>query len=369
MKKTIVISAINLFEGGPFSILDDCIRELVHDRYEYNIKILVHSIKLVEHYQSSNIEFVQFPKSRKSYVNRLFYEFFYFYKLSKKWDVYLWLSLHDVSPFVKAEKQAVYCHNASIFRDVYFRDIYLQPTLFFFSLLYKYIYKINIKANKYLITQSSWMRDAFSDLFSISKERIIVAKPTTTIVPANIKEAFKYGKNKTFFFPAFPRPFKNFEVIGDACAILYENKITNFEVYITLDGSENIYSKLIYNKYKHLPNINFLGLLSREEVFKVYKECDVLIFPSTLESWGLPISEFKDFNKPILLVDLPYAHETLGYYQKVNFFDANNPKILADLMRKHINNDITFDGNKDLNILSPFASNWKELFQILLQDK
>lgn len=213
------------------------------------------------------------------------------------------------------------------------------------------------------------MREAFSDLFSISKENILVAKPTSKIQYNDDGNKFFRNKKKVFFYPAFPRAFKNFEIIGEACKILQNENMTNFKVYLTLDGSENEYAKLIHKKYKDISNMNFLGLLSREEVFDLYKKSDVLIFPSTLETWGLPISEFKVFNKPILLVDLPYAYETLGYYQKVNFFDANNPKILAELMKMHIYDTISYDNNKDIEILPPFATNWRELFQILLNDK
>lgn len=352
------------------SILKECLFELNNPSYEeYDIKFLVHDRSLLSQDVKKNITFIEFPLSRKSYFFRFYYEYFKFRQLSKAWDVYLWLSLHDISPFVISKKQAVYCHNPSVFRTVSLKDVYLQPTLFLFTIFYKFIYKFNIKSNKYIILQSSWMRDAFSDLFSISKKSIIVAKPTSTIhYPNGSNDVFR-DKQSVFFYPAFPRSFKNFEIIGEACKILQGENITNFKVYLTLDGSENKYSKLIYKKYKDISNIYFLGLLSHDEVFDFYKKCDVLIFPSTLETWGLPISEFKAFNKPILLVDLPYAYETLGYYQKVNFFDANSPKILAELMRKHIYDNINFDGNKDHNILPPFASNWKELFQILLQDK
>ena len=34
---------------------------------------------------------------------------------------------------------------------------------------------------------------------------------------------------------------------------------------------------------------------------------DFLIFPSLLETWGLPISEFEQTNKKMILANLPYA--------------------------------------------------------------
>ncbi len=371
-KRKIVISGVNLFEGGGLSILKKCLAELNQKSYnEYEIIAIVENKKLLEYDETSNITFVEFPCSRKSYFFRLYYEYFKFRQLSKEWDIYLWLSLHDISPFVKADIQAVYCHNPSIFRQISLKDIYyLQPVYFFFTLFYRFVYRINIHSNSFVIVQSSWMRNAFSYLFSIPIERIIVAQPNINTSNIRIKENIYIDKkNKIFFYPAFPRPFKNFEIIGDACEILFKKNITNFKIYLTINGSENKYAKYIYNRYGYLPNIEFTGQLINDRVFGLYDECDALIFPSTLETWGLPISEFKEFDKPIFLVDLPYAHETLGEYKKASFFKADKPLELAELIIKYIDNTIIFDGNKGTNIKSPFAPNWSELFKILLKKK
>ena len=153
-----------------------------------------------------------------------------------------------------------------------------------------------------------------------------------------------------------------------------ENKnIENFKVYLTIDGSENIYSKEIVEKYGRLKCIEFIGLQTRENLMKYYSKIETVIFPSKLETWGLPISEAKAFGKNIILADLEYAHETLGTYEKVMFFEPDNAEKLAEKIEMLINDDenmknIEFDGNFEKNIEKPFCKNWKELFDILLLD-
>jgi glycosyltransferase involved in cell wall biosynthesis len=44
----------------------------------------------------------------------------------------------------------------------------------------------------------------------------------------------------------------------------------------------------------------------------------------------LPLSEAKSLGLPVLAANLPYARETLGVYDKVNFFDPDDPYQLAD---------------------------------------
>jgi len=366
--KEIVVSAINFFEGGPLSILNDCISELQNEKYaSFNIKLLVHKTELIKILLKPNVELIELPKSRISYFYRFYYEYFYFYRISKKWKVKLWLSLHDMSPVVKAENQSVYCHNPSIFRKATSKDLFLQPKVFFFTLFYKFLYRINIHSNRYIIVQSLWMKNAFSDLYTLPASQIIVSQPDITISKVERINSSTYSVFKSFFYPALPRTFKNIEIICEACAILNKKGITNFKVVLTIDGSENSYSKSVFNKFSYLPCIDFIGLKTRSEVFELYEKCDVLIFPSTLETWGLPITEFKSFNKPIILIDLPYAHETLGNYDKVNFFDSKNEIQLANLILNHIEENVSYNSNSQVNIPQPSASSWKELFEILLE--
>mgnify|MGYP001009554967 FL=1 len=370
-KKTIVLSGINLIEGGPLTIYKDCLRCV--EKYfleNYEIVALVHNRELFSEFDSK-IKFIEFMDSKKSYLKRFYYEYFYFKRLSKKLKPYLWFSLHDMTPNVVADKRAVYCHNSIIFYDMKIKDMINEFKMFMFSRFYKYIYKINIKKNKFVVVQQDWIRKRFKKIFKI--KNVVVAHPNVVIDDSNNNcKNTKIVKN-SFLYPSFPRIFKNFEVICKAVEILENKNIENFKVYLTIDGSENIYSKEIVEKYDRLKCIEFIGLQIRENLMKYYSKIETVIFPSKLETWGLPISEAKAFGKNIILADLEYAHETLGTYEKVMFFGPDNAEKLAEKIEMLINDDenmknIEFDGNFEKNIEKPFCKNWKELFDILLLD-
>lgn len=363
MKKTIVVSAINLFEGGALSILKDCLNYLDKNISEdYKIVAFVHNTSLLD---VKNIILIEVPKSRRSYIYRLFYEYIWFYFQSRKLHPYLWLSLHDITPNVKANIRAVYCHNPSPFYNITLEEFLIEPSLGFFNLFYKYLYKINLNKNKYVVVQQNWLRKIFKENLG-SKAKIIVAPPNITIKDAQYIYKKETSKKTIFFFPSLPRVFKNFECICEATKLL-NNKNFDFEMHITISGHENKYAKQLLEKYSGISEIKFLGLLSREQVFTIYQKCDALVFPSKLETWGLPITEAKAFNKPILVADLSYAHETIGNYNKVSFFDPDNSNQLANLMEAIIKNKIVFDGNSSNLIPPPFANNWEETFKILLR--
>ena len=99
----------------------------------------------------------------------------------------------------------------------------------------------------------------------------------------------------------------------------------------------------------------------------IYVQTDCLVFPSRIETWGLPISEFLPYDRPMLLSDLPYAHETAAGARRVGFFDPYDVEALADLMEAVLRGD-----ERQLTpvlsraMASPSATSWTELFECLL---
>jgi glycosyltransferase involved in cell wall biosynthesis len=135
-----------------------------------------------------------------------------------------------------------------------------------------------------------------------------------------------------FLYPSFARPYKNFELACEAAKKLWaENK--KFKLFITIKGNENSYARMLKKKYGGLSYIVFTGLLKRDDLFKMYGRIDCLLFLSKLETWGMPITEFEIFNKPIIAVNLPYTFETLGNYNNCEFVDSEDPKELKKVMQ------------------------------------
>jgi glycosyltransferase involved in cell wall biosynthesis len=172
----------------------------------------------------------------------------------------------------------------------------------------------------------------------------------------------------TFFYPSFPRVFKNFDVICQAAEILEEQKVNNINIILTIDGTENKYSKYLLKKYSKLNNITFSGLLPKSKVEEFYGIVDCLIFPSKLETWGLPLSEFKPYFKPMLVADLPYAHESAAGASFVKFFNPDDPRELASYMEQLSAGKTDICKNvPTVDYAQPCSSSWADLFDILLK--
>ncbi|SDA30809.1 Glycosyltransferase involved in cell wall bisynthesis [Ruminococcus sp. YE71] len=364
-KKTLVISGINLYSGGTLSIYKDFLSSIIENHYcdLYDVIAFVYKKELFEEYKKY-IKLVELPLSRKNYIFRLYYEYIYFYFYSKNKSIDVWFSIHDMTPNVIAKKRYVYCHNPTPFLKKSKIIKKMNSTVYYMSLFYKYIYKINIKKNTNVIVQQEWIRKEFQKMYNLNN--IIVAQPNFNVEQIQMNDLLLKDK-KIFIYSAFPRPFKNFEIIGKACKALqkYNDK---FEVWLTIDGTENKYSKYIRDSFKDVKSIKWLGLIEREMMMRKYYESDYLIFPSVLETWGLPISEYKSTGKPILLAELPYAHETVGDYDKTVFFDPYDYRNLAKKMLYIINDNEKriIRKHHPIVIPEPYTKSWNELLSMIL---
>jgi len=368
VKQTIVISAVNLTEMGTLSILKDCLSYMVAElSHKFEIIALVNSKGLVD---LPGVHYYEFPAIKRSWLRRVYYEYFGFRGLSKKLKAFLWFSLYDMSANVVAERRAVYCHNPAPFYPLKFKEVFVDLKFALFNLFYIYLYGINIRSNDFVIVQQDWIRKEFSRRFA--NLNIVVSQPhvggQNGSGPSR-EASVSSGASKIFFYPAYPRMHKNMEVIGGAVELLLGRGISGFTVYLTMTGTESRYAKKIVSRFGHLKQIQFVGLLTRQQVYEHYQSADCLVFPSKLETWGLPITEFRQFNKPMLVANCRYAQETIGDYEKAALFDPDDPVSLADQMERALLGKLEFETRRVVPIDPPFCQSWGELFSILLAER
>ena len=228
------------------------------------------------------------------------------------------------------------------------------------------MYQINIKKNDAVFVQQNWIKKEFESLFNIQK--VIVCKPEYVEKITSEKIALEEDKVH-FLYPSFPRTFKNFEIIFEAIQLLDTSIRDKARFHFTtIKNNPNKFAAHLNQKYNNLEEVVFWDTIDRNELLKLYNSIDCLLFPSKLETWGLPISEAKAFKKPILLANLPYAKETIGNYDKVSFFDVDNPQELADLINEFVNKTIQYQGNKYTFDKNDQLNNWNSIFDFMLKN-
>lgn len=357
MKKTIVISGINMTSSGLSTILDDCLHHLSLINQNNSYKIIAF---VPEKLCYPNIEYIALPKSKKSWFLRLYYEYIFFYFFSKNKNIDVWISLHDISPNVNAKHKITYFHNAIPFYKAQKLDWKYDLKIALFSKFYFYLYQINSKKLSYIIVQQQFIKKLFEEK---GFKNILVAKPIVKPIE-NFSTINLDAKKLKLIFPSEPKVFKNHIIVAEALNLLPIEIQNQIEIYFTFNSKTNTFSKYYCKKYKHLQSIKYLGWLSKNELYGYYQAVDALLFPSKLETWGLPISEIQQFEKPIVISNLEYAQESIGNYDKVVFFNPENAQELANIFIKMINNEIIFE---NVNCTQkPDFEDWNSLITYIL---
>lgn len=358
----IVISAINFTEGGPLTVLRECLASAIAVLpAKWEIVALVHRADLVD---EPRVRFISIPSAKKSWFHRLYWEWFGFKRISRKLKPALWLSLHDITPRVSAARQAVYCHNPSPFYRINLREALMDPKFFLFNQFYTYLYRAFIRRNYFIIVQQDWLRAEF--LRRMGPLPIIVAHPS--VQTDEICRIQTTHLTTVFLYPALPRVFKNIEVVCKAAQILVARGSARFEVRLTVKGSENRYARWLLKRFGNTSQVRFLGRHTKDEMAVQYAEATTVIFPSKLETWGLPITEAKAQRRSLLVADLPYARETVGNYDLVSFFPVNSAEALADLMHSVIKQTWVPSGSCHSIPNAPFAPDWASLWGVLTKE-
>lgn len=363
IRKCLVVSAVNFSEGGPLTVLIESLDTASSTLGpEWDVVALVHDAGLIK---NPRVKCIAFPMSKASWFNRLKLEWWQFYELSKDLKPDLWLSLHDITPRVLAKRQVVYCHNPAPFYRIRLREIWFEPKFFLFNIFYSWIYRINIARNHTVIVQQEWLRQSFRKLFG--HPNILVSHPHSE-TPMKRESAGNVRSDRTVFvYPALPRVFKNFEVLCRAAALLPDHIKAKVEIRLTISGNENRYAADLLRRFASEPALRFIGRQSRDDMAREYSACDAVLFPSKLETWGLPISEAKIWDKPLLVVSQPYARETVGNYAAVSFIRADDPQAWADAIGAMVQGNWLQDGHLASQPDEPFAHSWQSLWHVLIK--
>lgn len=342
-KKNIAISAVNQVDGGTLKIVEDFLG-YIDEKVENSDNIyiaLVHSdIKRRLECKYKNVIFKGFKYPKKSWLFRLFFENLYCYFFSKKHQISHWISLHDLTPRLPTNIQScVYCHNPSPFHKLKWID-FLNFKFVLFVLFYKYAYSINIKRNKFVIVQQDWLKEYFNKQYELENVHVVPPNgdPNQNYLNEEIISVSGssgiYVKELTFIYPSLPRTYKNIEMLIKAFKALgaQNTAYTSCKLILTIEKNENLYSRYLAFLAGKTDNISFVGRLPHSKIIDYLSAGAVLIFPSRLETWGLPLSEARSVNADILAADLEYAHETLAGYSKVKFFDVDDVEALVKLI-------------------------------------
>lgn len=325
--KNVLVYDIAASASGALSVLNDFYNE-VRDHEDKNIKwTFVISTPHLE--ETVNIKVIRVPWIKKNWVYRLFYDYFVAPMLIKKNEIDKVLSLQNVLIPCTNVNQVLFLHQSLPFAEHRFKITESFILWIYQNIISKFIFS-GIKGAEKTIVQTNWMKRACIEKTGVKEDKIKVIPPEIKIIPAKL---FNYQNMTipTFIYPATPLIYKNHRIIIEVCKKLVTEGIDNFQVIFTITGTENSLSKKLLQDVReyNLP-IKFIGTISREDLFDWYSKA-ILLFPSYIETFGMPLLEAKIHETFVFASDCYFSREILDKYNNAFFFDSFN---IEDLSKK-----------------------------------
>lgn len=323
----IVVNDIAASYGGAMTILKG-FYDFVCANDKENEWIFLLSDKYFE--ETDNVKIIVRQDIKNSGLKKFMFDLFSGKRFidSLKPDVVF--SLQNIITFSVKAPQCTYIHQSLPYTKTksfsFFRSAE-RVSAIYQKLIGQLIHLSAKKADK-VIVQSKWMKEAVVEKTNISNDKIVNIMPDVEDLSPYIKDG-EFDK-RVFFYPTADNIYKNNGCIIDACRLLKEEGITDFSVILTVNQGE----------IADLPdNIQCLGRLSREDLLSQYNKT-TLVFPSYVETVGLPMMEARLMGSIVLASACPFSKEVLDSYENAYFFDPFEPQELANLMKKVLSGEI-----------------------------
>lgn len=275
--------------------------------------------------ESAHVSPRRYPWVKRSWLHRLWFDLMVAPKIVKQEKPDVVVSLQNVTTPLVHQRQVVYLHTALPFSPYRFR-LGRNPKLWLYQQLVTRRIRRSVRKADKVVVQAPWIKKAVTETTGIDPARLDVIRPTVTSPASTERYQATVAQRRRFFYPAGALPYKNHELIFAAAEKLLRADI-DVEINCTISPED-----LRILHLDHVPgNVQLIGHIPFEEVQHEYTQ-SALMFPSRLETVGLPLMEAQARETFVLAANLPYAHDALAGYRNALFFDPNDPDGLADLI-------------------------------------
>jgi len=167
------------------------------------------------------------------------------------------------------------------------------------------------------------------------RPRVIVA-PFSNSISASTPKTTKESSNETvydFCYVADGQPHKNHSTLFAALRILANENIFP-RIAITLgDNAGSILSEVANLQTVNQIKIENIGMIQHDSVIRLYECSRALIFPSLVESFGLPLIEASQLGLPIIAGELNFVRDVCS---PAETFDPTSPRSIALAMKRFL---------------------------------
>ena len=171
-------------------------------------------------------------------------------------------------------------------------------------------------------------------IYKLLRENLIINSDQVSIFPIFKEKSESYNLKKitnNFVYVSSGVSHKNHVRLIEAFIGAANKTDKEIKLHLTLGKAE-----LSKGLYPNNLKIQFHGTLSTDKVNELYNFCEFAIFPSLVESFGLPLIEAANHGCKVLASDLPYVHEVV---EPSLAFDPYSVKSISNTIVKALEED------------------------------
>lgn len=320
--------------GGALTIYKQFLEHLKDEIGTDKYYILVNEIMPMP-----SIEGVQyFVIDTTSTENRLQFDFYSGKRMLKEKGIApdVIVSLQNTGLFHSNLPQVIYYHQSiplypqgwSLFKKK-------ERTLFYYKYIYPFFVKCTRNKKTQYVVQIPFVKKGMVEKFHVPDNRVHTMFPDVEDIDVEATETFDWADgNIHFLYPANGSSYKMHITLINALKQLNDKRI---KLHLTIaKGAYPVIDQMIAEAGLDDTIIRD-GAISHTQLLSMYKGSAGLLFPSTIETIGLPLLEAAALGTPIVAADVDYAHQVLGSYEGVEFVNPYDDNKWAEAIKKIIN--------------------------------
>jgi len=359
--KIVAVSATALKSGGALTILRQFLLNIPDQSTYY---IFINKDVIIDSNGLKNVHLIKVETS--SLLKRIIWDWYglsYWFK-SRNLKPEVVISLQNTSiASNKDSKKIIYLHQGISLHSKSWSFLKSKErSLAFYKYIYPFFIFIFADKKTRFVVQTQWMKNALCTKFNRDANSIYVFKPN--LVPVDIAQikSINLPYKHILFYPATSMVFKNHQEIIYALHEINKSgeDISSIGLYLTINENEDKELVDLIAQFNLEKNIQFLGSISYAEVLRYYKSSTTVLFPSYVESFGLPMLEAALFGKPLIALDTECSREVISDYAGANLVEQNSPQCWKNAILTSISLNQQYDSYQP-----NFEYNWDSFFQMI----
>lgn len=287
----ILIDSVYINIGGGKVLLEELINYLIENTNINDFHFLFDSrLNLSKEILNNNIIYTEVNANEASRKD--------FYKQNiHKFNKFVCLSNVPPPILINSKEVVILFHNALLLGN-FDSGFNLSQRLKFF--VKKYYIKLKLSKNYKWVVQTEWMKNQLYFKLNIEYNKI-------NIIPFFREEKFvdrlsikKKVDEIKFLYVADGSPQKNHKKLINAWAKITSINNLKLELHLTIPPSNKKLIEIIQLHNEKYKNIINHGSCNRDKINLLYSNCKYFIFPSLIESFGLPLIEAANAGCEIL---------------------------------------------------------------------